>query len=206
MGAICDEVVCIVQPGKDCTLMFAESVARACPELKIRVYEHSPPEMGMEFSIVEALTHCAHVYCFRLDADESYVGPPLKTLVKKMKAGSFRAAALPRLHAVGLDGSARKFFKVERWTPQVRLVNKDWVNREFEWDLHMGLNQAYADQPTLNVAQEQARIIELKSPSRHYASQIWLNNASPINDYTKCRALMSKRDRKLAEAIWKAKQ
>lgn len=206
LASLGDEVVVIVQPSTDATLMFvnmmADKLFKPC-----RVIEHTPESPGWEFSLRKALQECKYDWCFGLTADETYVGAPLRLLAKHAKSKNLRAAAIRRLHAVACNPT--DFFKFEHpeKRAEVRLVHKQVaLNGDgFVYALHRGLNHQFNGKAVL-IPWNDGRILELKSTVRHYKGQLFCDDAGVLNERTQCEEKMPARDLRIGQSLWERMQ
>jgi glycosyltransferase involved in cell wall biosynthesis len=197
MASIADEVVVLVQPSTDPTLL----IARDCAQLlgvPCKVIEHAPEQLGWEFSMVEATKHCKHDWVFCLNADESYVGPPLSKFAKEAKAQKKHAVAFQRWHAVTCNKG--EWFKVERWAYRLRLFRKDHLGGEVQ-KIHDGLENRF-EKDRIEITSDRARILEYKAPWQHYRNQLFYASRGVLNEEMRCRDIMPKIDLQIGKLLW----
>jgi hypothetical protein len=197
LQSIADEVICVVQPSKDATLLIAREVARQSLGSPIFVIEHAPEKFGWEFSLAHAANSCTSAWVFALCVDETYVGEPLHLLVESARQQKAPAIWIPRLHAVAKN--TEEWFKAETYLPQARLVKKSILDPKYAYDLHNGWNQMLAKGCWIRIPEDRARIIELKSPSRHYMGQLFTHARGVMNERAKCEKEMNRADLKLGK-------
>jgi len=197
LASLGDEVIVVVQPSTDATLMIAKECATMLP-VPCTVIEHNPDQLGWEFSMVEATKHCKYDWVFCLNADESYVGTPLGTVAKMAKAKKLPAVGFRRWHAIACNKD--EWFKQERWLPRVRLFLKDHLGGEVQ-KIHDGLEQRFSGK-ALNLPKEVGRIVEFKAPWQHFRNQLFYESRGVLNEAKKCRDKMSALDRKIGRDLW----
>ncbi len=200
MASLVDDLVVIIQPSSDCTLLYARDIARRL-DVPCRIIEDEPEKLGWEFSLALAAKEAKHDWLFALTCDESYVGVPLPELAQRGVVAKAHVVWIPRLHAVGCTPGT--WFKTETYVPQARLVRKDAIDPKFPYDLHLGWNQMFYSRRGHKVPPETARILEYKSPSRHYTGQLFTHARGALTEKVQCEERMAKRDRKLGKLIYK---
>jgi glycosyltransferase involved in cell wall biosynthesis len=199
LASIADEVVCVVQPSTDATLLFAQTVA---PMLfkPVRIVQHAPEHLGWEFSLKRATEECKHDWCFALTADETYAGAELDKVAKFGKDKDQNAVAIYRYHAVACN--AKEWFKIEQWKPEVRLFHKAaLLNFKGDLKLHVGLNVVY-NQKAVIAPLPGSRIVEFKPNWHHYKGQLFCKDAGVLNELTQCEEKMPARDLRIGQAFW----
>ncbi len=197
------DVVCVVQPSTDATLLFARDVAMQLADFgcDIRVMPHEPETLGKEYSLAFALEQCRNAWCFNLDADETYVGAPISRLIDKLPGGA-AAVSIPHWHAVAETES--EYFKVEPFVPRLRLVNKTRLPK-LEFALHQGLDQLLHLPEVAHLDRSAARILEYKTPSQHYADQLFYESQGcQINEADRCRERMSSGELNAGQSTFKS--
>ena len=197
LAALADEVVCVVQPSADATLMIARAVAERM-FVPCRVIEQHPDKPGWEYGLETAFKEAKFDWMFMLTADESYVGSPLRNLAKLAKAKKQKAAAIGRWHAIACGNDT--WFKQEG-QHEVRLFHKGSVG-DFQFGLHRGLNHAFNGR-AIQAPPNWGRIIEAKAAWQHYRTQQFIvSQGHPLNELTQCEEKMPTRDLRIGQAMW----
>jgi hypothetical protein len=197
LASLADEVIVIVQPSTDCTLLFARDCAKRC-YTPTRVIEHAPEKRGWEFSLKKICEEAKYDWIFPLTADETYCGEPLQKVAKLAKTKGQKAAAIPRWHSVGANPD--EWFKIEQYRPEVRLFHKAALG-DFDFALHRGLNQAF-NSKAIAVPKEYCSILEYKAPSMHYKGQCFCADAGVLNELAQCEQVMKPADLRLGKMLW----
>jgi hypothetical protein len=199
LASLADEVVVVVQPSSDATLMIAKDCADKLP-VPCKVAHDRPEKFGWEYSLVHASDLCSHDWAFALNADECFVGASLGVFADIAQSHGVEAVAFPRWHAVAVD--AERWFKVEQWCPRVRLFRRDKL-RKIDVGIHHGLEHMFSGQISKVPAESgQGRIIEYKAPWHHYRAQLFYDSTGDMNERQKCESSMSPLDLKIGQAFW----
>jgi glycosyltransferase involved in cell wall biosynthesis len=197
------DVLCVVQPSTDATLLFAEHAAAQLAEvgLRCRVIEHVPARLGKEFSVRFALEQCAFDWCLNLDADETYVGRPVQDVVEALPA---QATALSMAHLQAIACTEGAWFKIEPLQPKVRIIDRRRFDTDVDYELHAGLDALRRDQAIAHLPDSQGRIVEYKAAWQHYVDQLFYESqGSPMHEADACRARMAPRALELGEAVFR---
>jgi hypothetical protein len=203
LARLAKEVVCVVQPSTDCTLLFARNTAAHLGALgtTCHVVEHEPERLGKEFSLAFALERCTFDWCFNLDADEAYVGCSPDELVER---ASSHAAFLSIAHFQAVGCTPEAWFKSEPVRAKVRLFDRKRLDTGRRFALHVGLDPLLRDEATVHVPATEARIVEYKAAWQHYLDQLFYEwEGSPVHEAPACRAVMRPQSLELGETAFR---